>query len=273
MNFSRPAALVGMLTMLLTVISIPEAAAQLEEPEVLSVDEPRTLYGEGLRNGLGANLVVNNFGVGLLGHYSRIVGPYTELSISAGITGLRDVSEQSFQDFFTGQRIIPNKYQRALGFPIMIGLKHRMFARRIDDNFRFFVSTAAGPAMAFTYPYFEDQQQPGEPGYGFRNVVVLEGVARVEPINDFFTGWSEGETHWGLSAEFKFGVDFGENFKSLNRVEFGYFFYYFDPGLQIMEPYKGVVDEDGFVVDKKPFYDDQKFFGTPQISLIFGGIW
>ncbi|MDZ7772331.1 MAG: hypothetical protein U5K31_06290 [Balneolaceae bacterium] len=257
-----------MLMLLLAVAATPPAHAQLQEPEVLDIEEPRTLWGEGLRNGLGANLVVNNFGLGLQGHYSRILSPYTELTLSVGITGIRDVSEQSFQDFFTGQRVIPNKYNRALGFPFLVGIKHRMFARQIDDNFRLFISTAAGPALGFTYPYFNDVDNSG-----FRNVVEVNGVPRVEKINDFFSGWSDGASQWGLSAEFKVGVDFGENFRHLTRVEFGYFFYYFQQGLQILEPYQGITNSEGTLVDREPFHDAQKFFGTPQISLIFGSMW
>lgn len=257
-----------LLSLLFTITAVPSAYAQIKEPEVMDIEEPRTLYGEGIRNGLGVNLVVNNFGVGLHGQFSRVISPYTELTLSAGITGIRDVSEQSFQDFFTGQRVIPNKYNRALGFPFLVGVKHRMFARQIDDNFRLFISTAAGPAFGFTYPYFNDADDSG-----FRNVVVVNDVPRVEEINDFFTGWSEGESHWGLSAEFKIGVDFGENFSNLSRAEFGYFFYYFQEGLQIMEPYRGVTNSQGFIVDRAPFHDAQKFFGTPQISLVFGGMW
>lgn len=271
---SKPIAVSILVALVLALFSVPEATAQLQEPEVIDVEQPRTLYGEGLRSGLAVNAVVNNFGIGMLGQYSRVVSPFTELTLTAGITGIRDVREQSFQNFFTGRRTVPNKYNRALGFPIMVGVKQRMFARHIADNFRVFISTAAGPAMSFVYPYFNDIDDNG-----LRNVVELpNGVRQAEPLYDFFTGWDQGETKWGLSAEFKIGIDFGDNFSNLTRVEFGYFFYYFDQGIQMMEPHRGGImrafDAQGEPIPfNQTFYDAQKFFGTPQITITFGTMW
>ena len=243
--------------------------AQTREPEVIPLPEPRTPLSEGKRNTLGFEVMVNNFGFGIGGHYSKVLGPFTQLTLNAGITGIRDVSEQTYTDPFFGQQIIPNKYNRAIAFPIHLGLKRRFFARKISDNFRFFVSASGGPVMAFVYPYFNDAD-----GNGFRNSIDLGGGVFInERINDFFTGWKDGETHWGVTGNFKIGVDIGDNFSKLTTVEFGYMFYYFDDGLQMMEPRRPVAQNpDGSFVTE-PFFDAQKYFGTPQISLIFGGMW
>lgn len=258
----------GMAAALL-LVTVSSAFAQLEEPEVREIDRPRTLYGEDIRNGLGVNIVINNFGYGLKGIYSRIVAPYTEVYFSTGITGLRNVSEQSFQDFFTGQQIIPNKYNRAIGFPFQLGIKQRIFARSVEDNFRVFVSANGGPALAFIYPYFDDINENG-----FRDVVLDEfDQPQVEPVNDFFTGWSEGGSQWGITGELKIGIDFGSGFTSLTRVEFGYFFYWFRDGIQMMEPFRPEFNNQGEIIGREPFYEPQEFFGTPQISLTFGKLW
>ena len=218
--------------------------------------------------------MINNFGFGIGGTYGRFVAPYTELTFTTGITGLRDASEQSFQSFFTGQQIIPNKFKRGFGFPFLFGLKQRLFAKHIEDNLRFFVSGAAGPAMAFTYPYVQD-----EDNNGFRTFALTQQgfLLPQEQVNDFFSGWSNGETHWGFNGAIKVGFDIGSSFSSETTVEFGYFFYYFKQGLQIMEPFRPTEfnQNTGLPVDetKEPFFDDQEYFGTPQIKITFGGMW
>lgn len=254
------------------------ASAQIEEPDVIETPNPKTPISEGYHNSLGFDVFVNNFGFGIGGTIGRMVAPYTELTFRTGITGIRDASEQNFQSFFTGQQIIPNKYKRALGFPFMLGIKQRIFAKKIQDNMRVFVSGSGGPALAFTYPYVQDNNDAN----GFRDFQVTPGgfLAPVERVNDFFTGWSEGESKWGYSGAIKIGVDLGSKFDSRTTIEFGYFFYYFQDGLQIMEPYKPFgYNADGEPIElnnqgeRNPFFEAQKYFGSPQIKFTFGGMW
>lgn len=252
-----------------------EANAQIREPEVIELPDPLTPVSEGKSDMLGVEVMVNNFGFGIGGRYGKVLGPFTELTLSAGITGIRDVSEQTYTDPFFGGQIVPNKYQRGISFPIMIGIKRRLFARNISDNFRFFISGSGGPVLAFTYPYFKDIDENG-----FRNLVLCGSGVCLEEVNDFFSGWKDGSTQWGVAGNFKVGVDIGDNFTKLTTVEIGYLFYYFDKGLQIMEPRRPVFDNTGAAVFNpdgslvtEPFFDSQKYFGTPKISLIFGGMW
>lgn len=246
--------------------------AQLEEPEVRELPDPKTPLSEDLHNSWSVDIILNNFGYGLGGQYSRVLGPYTELTFKAGITGIRDVSELTYQDIFTGNQLVPNKYNRAFGFPFLVGLKKRLFARHIQDNFRLFIEGAAGPAMTFVYPYVNDTD-----GNGFRTFQATQQgfLVPLETVNDFFSGWKDGESQWGLNGEIKIGASIGSRFKSRTTVEIGYFFYYFDPGLQIMEPYRatGYSEEDGLPTGREPFFDAQKYFGTPQIKITFGGMW
>lgn len=251
-------------------ITVSSAWAQLREPEVEQMPEPKTPLSQGLHNTIGFDVMLTNFGFGVGGHYARVAGPYTEVTLRAGITGLRDVSEQNFQNFFTGQQIVPNKYKRALGFPFLLGVRQRIFARYIDDSFRLFLNGSAGPAAAFVYPYIRDADNNG-----FRTYQVTQGgfLVPTEPINDFFSGWSDGEFEWGFNGELTIGADIGSSFNTRTTVEFGYFFYYFDQGLQMMEPNRPVRNNEGAVVDIEPFFDAQKYFGTPIIKFTFGGMW
>jgi len=250
------------------------AFAQLEEPEVQEMDKPRTPFGEGFHNSIGGDIFLNNFGFGIGGSYSRILGPYTQFVFRTGITGIRDASEQNFQSFLTGEQIIPNKYKRAFGFPFLFGLKQRIFAEKIADNMRLFISGSVGPAMAFTYPYVQDNDNSG-----FRTFEIIgqggqQFLVPTERVNDFFSGWKNGETHWGLDGELKIGVDLGSKFKTKTTIEFGYFFYYFKEGLQIMEPYRPTSYADnGQWATREKFYDSQQYFGTPEITFTFGAMW
>jgi len=265
----RSTAALFMLLLLGISLGPVSALGQTQEPDVMPLPQPKTPLGQGKHNALGVELFINNFGFGVGAHYARMLGPFTELTFNTGITGIRDVSEQNFQDFFTGQQIIPNKYNRVLGFPFMLGLKRRLFAQQIDDNFRFYVSGAGGPALAFIYPYFKDFDENG-----LRNIYAVGNFPALEPVNDFFSGWKDGSTKWGIAGDFKIGVDIGENFSKLTSIEFGYMFYYFSGGIQVMEPQRAVrFNDNGIPIETEPFFDKQKYFGTPQISLTFGGMW
>lgn len=253
----------------------PRAEAQLTEPDVRSIEEPRTPLDEGYDNRIGGSIFVNNFGFGIGGTYSHALGPYSEVTFSTGITGIRDVSEQSFQDFFTGQRIVPNKYNRALGFPLMFGLKKRIFPRQIADNFRFFFAASGGPAMALVYPYINDSDANGYRSFRIVQAPTGQQVKIfTEEKEGFFSGLGDAETIWGTAGEIKVGVDLGSNFKQQSTLEIGYFFYFFTQGIQIMEPFRATgVNNGGFSMGQEPFFDDQKFFGTPQIKFTFSGWW
>jgi len=107
------------------------AIGQIEEPDVVKPEITKTPLTEGLLNGLGFNVLVNNFGFGIGGEYRRVVGPDLEATAIIRITGIRDASEQTFTDVFFGQQVIPNKFQRGLGFPFHLGLRKRLFANQV----------------------------------------------------------------------------------------------------------------------------------------------
>jgi len=264
------------LPLFLTFLLFEDSKAQILEPPVLEIPRDISTLKENYGSGFGFNFLMNNFGFGFGGEFRQVVAPQTELTASLRLTALRDASEQTFTDFFFGQQIIPNKYQRAFGFPLMLGIRQRLFADVIQEDYRFFVSAAIGPAAAFSYPYFDDINNNG-----FRE----QFANFFEPVNDVFTGWSDGEWHWGGAGEFKLGLDIGTNFARLNSVEFGYFFYYFPNSIQIMMPNQPALrqnvppgqspfqfDQNGELI-LEPFFEPQSFFGSPQITFTFGWFW
>ena len=247
----------------------------IEEPPVEEVIRNTSSIQSEYDRGFGFNVAMNNFGFNIGGEFRKVVGPSTELTISARIGGLRDASEQTYTDYFFGQQTIPNKYQRAFSFPMLLGIRHRLFTNMIQENYRFFVSASIGPVASFSYPYFDDANDNGYREQ-FSNYF--------EQVNDIFTGWSDGDWHLGGTGEMKVGLDIGGNFARLSSVEFGYYFYYFPNGIQLMMPNQPVSQagpngQQQFIVDEnnelvlEPFFDDQTFFGSPQITFTFGWLW
>ncbi|PKD42543.1 hypothetical protein [Rhodohalobacter barkolensis] len=280
----------GFLSLILTLFLLPEAKAQIQEPEVVEVPRDLITLSDEYSSGFGISVNMNNFGFGLGGEYRKVVAPQSEIIFKLGFTGLRDESEQTFTDFFFGQQIVPNKFQRGLAFPLMAGFRQRIFPDIIQENYRFFVSASAGPVAAFTYPYFDDSNGNGyrETGNEYQffedNGELFVRFAQPERVNDVFSGMGDGDWHWGAAGELKIGVDIGSNFSRLNSIEFGYYFYYFADGIQMMQPNQPVIQErtgpnqspyvweNGQLVVEE-FFEPQKFFGTPQITFTFGWLW
>lgn len=264
---------------LVSITLVDIVSAQIQEPEVKKIVRDTPTLQEGYSTGLGLDILMNNFGFGVGGEFRKVISPQMETFLTLRVTGLRDVSEQTFTDVFFGQQIIPNKYNRAFAFPLMLGFRQRVFADRIQEDYRFFASAAAGPVLTFTIPYFDDANNNGYREQGFESE-----TGYYEPVNDIFTGWKEGEWNWGATGEFKIGVDIGRNFSNLNSIEFGYYMYYFPDGIQLMMPNQPILNENAgqnespFLIEDgelvmEPFFDTQRFFGTPQITFVFGKLW
>lgn len=260
--------------------------AQFGEPEVQVKETPRNLYDEGYKFGFGFNISLNDFGVGAGGQLRFGLMPYTEALATLKIMALKDPKEQTFTDFL-GYRTIPEKYQRVLAIPFYVGLKQRFFADAISDNFRAYSSLSVGPTFAFSYNYFEDYNLNGFRENDRRIYPV------VEPVNDVLTGWSTSKTHWGFGGELVLGVDFGDNFANISSIQFGYTMNYFADGIQVLEPCRPdlsrinqqPLDPCGLGITEVPVgpgsdfaphekaNDPRKYFGSAQISFVFGWMW
>ena len=109
-----------------------------------------------IRNAWGINILVSTNGFGL-GSFFR--HDYTdELSgfIDLAISEAKDDNEKDYVDYYTGQTYTPGEVNRFLVFPLFVGIEHRLFADEIVDNFRPYVTAAAGPSMIYVFPYNEE---------------------------------------------------------------------------------------------------------------------
>jgi hypothetical protein len=254
--------------------TMPQDQSRLiQEPAVLEVYEIGGPYTEGFRRSYSVGIIANNYGFGLRGRYDKLLNPRWSLFSHVTLTGLRDVSEQTYTDIFFGTQVVPNKYKRGLSIPLQAGARYRLFADRIDESYRFFVSGAAGPVFAFTYPYFNDAD-----GSGYRE----RFIDYFEQTNDALSGWGDGSWSVGAVSEFSIGLDFGEDLSRVGRVEFSVMMYYYPEAIQMMMPnqpalnefagpgdFPYLVDDSGALV-YEPFFDSQSFFVTPMLSFSFG---
>ncbi len=248
--------------------------AQFGEPPVQKKVESRNLFNEGYKSGFGFLFTINDFGFGVGGQYRKALGLYTEGLLSLRITGIKDPKEQTYIDYYFGFKTTPDKYKRVISFPLNVGVKRRLFAEQISDNFRVYTSISGGPVLAYTFDYFDDFN-----GNGFQeNDFYTYGLK--EKSYDIFGGWKNGKSHLGWNGDVELGVDFGSNFASLQSLQFGYTFNYFKDGLQIMQPKRpdltanGQLQYDGAGdLILEDFYGKRKFYGSAQISFVFGWMW
>lgn len=258
------------------VVSQNNGFAQYNEPEIQSLESPKNLFDEGYKSGFGFSFNLNDFGFGVGTQFRKGLGSYTEALFNLKIAGLRDPSEQTYIDYYFGNRTIPSKYKRVVTFPITVGLKRRVFARQISDNFRVHTAMSIGPTFALTTPYFKDGNNNG-----FRESDIREFNA-YEPVQDIFQGLKDSESKWGWTGDLILGIDFGDNFARLQTFQFGYNFYYFQDGIQILEPFKPFRNPNGTYIDNDQngiadvfvdANDPTKYFGSAQITFIFGWMW
>ncbi len=248
------------------------------EPELLPISQPNSGFAEGLKNAMAFTISINNFGFAIGAEYRRSISPFTDLIFETQWAGLKDDTEQSFQ-YVTGQQVVPNKQNRVMAFPMLAGVRKRVFAEQVTDNLRIYVSGQAGPTFAFAYPYYNQSQYADIPYFFFDdpNTFYPGPVPGRDPIiypNEALSGWGQGEWIRGMAGQFALNADFGAGFKALQSLKIGYAYQYYPEGIQVLEAVR-VVDyypqvQAYGVVKGSP---KQKFFATPVITLVLGGMW
>jgi hypothetical protein len=79
--------------------------------------------------------------------YNDEVAGFVDLSFSE----VKDDEEKDFVDNY-GRLVTPGKVHRFLAIPLFAGIQKRLFRDDIVDNFRPYVTAAAGPAMLYVFP-------------------------------------------------------------------------------------------------------------------------
>jgi hypothetical protein len=186
-----------------------------------------------LWNSWGLDILISTGGVGLGAFYrhefSRDISGFVMLSVSES----KDDREMDYVDAY-GNIFTPGKINRFLIIPLMIGVQHRLFSNQILENFRPYVSAAAGPTMIYTAPYNEE----------------------------FFTALGKGQPRYTVGGYIGAGSYFGNDRSTLFGLSIRYYFVPFGPGIESFQP-------DRFRSD----VNRKKEFGGFFITLNFGSSW
>ena len=101
----------------------------------------------------GVDILLSTNGIGLgtfyRHEYSDNLSGFMEFSISEAA----DENEVVYFDYYTSQTYTPGKVNRFLVLPLYIGVQQRLFKDDIVDNFRPYITAAAGPTMIYVFPY------------------------------------------------------------------------------------------------------------------------
>ena len=175
-------------------------AQQGYEKYLLKDPEPQ-MYKQG-----GVAFSVVELGTGLGGFYSIPLKGFYHVGVASDFFLLRDENQIDMVDPWTGMPITINKQNNAYVLDLMLSLKKRLFAYKIDDSLRPFLAAGLGPMYGINFP--EDKRKKDEfrwalSGYGEVGVdIALESnyflglrlQYRVIKFNKPFTGKRDHST-------------------------------------------------------------------------------
>ena len=216
-------------------LACPAHAQPLPEP--VEPDGPAH-YG----TGLGASLLLTNYGFGLGALYRGAVSETTSLVAEFSLGSGKDEREQEFFVGFFGDTVVPYKRSNFLMAPLHVGVERRLFRAAIEDDFRPFVQVLAGPALGFQWPYFDDVNGNGLRESDERKLGTLAGIG-------------DGSFRLGVGGTVALGAYFGASRRNTQGFRIGYVGSYFFREVELLEPRPEV---------ERP---NQHFFGTPVVSL------
>jgi hypothetical protein len=153
--------------------------------------------------GVGLMISTNGFGMGTFfrHEYSDDFAGFIDFAVSEA----KDDDEREYVDYY-GQTYIPGKINRFLVLPLFVGVEKRLFKDDIMDNFRPYVSAAAGPAMIYVFPYNEE----------------------------YFTALGEGHPKYTLGGYVGGGAYFGSERSNLLGINVRYYYIPYNSGLVSM---------------------------------------
>lgn len=178
-----------------------------------------------LLNAWGFDLLMSNngFGAGLfLRHeYTDELAGFLDFAIS----DVKDEGEVELFNYYTGQSYVPNKINRLIYMPLVVGVQYRLFKDDIVDNFRPYLTAGAGPTLIFVAPY-SSLQAVFDPTTG-------QASNQYQPI-EFFSSLKYGQLRYTVGGYLGAGAYFGMDKGSLSGVNVRYYLSPYPPGIQVM---------------------------------------
>lgn len=177
-----------------------------------------------LRNAWGVDVLISSGGFGLGTFYRRKLSETFYGFASFSISEAKDEREIEFVNPFTLQTYTPGKVNRFLVFPLLFGVQYRLFQEAILENFRPYLTTAAGPSIVYASPYIERQE-------------IAPGTTVTRQV-DFFKSLGRGRAHYTVGGYVGIGAFFGFEKKSLLGINMRYYFVPLQSGIESLENVK-----------------------------------
>ncbi|HLF14553.1 MAG TPA: hypothetical protein VI932_06670 [Bacteroidota bacterium] len=182
------------------------APALLSQPRpVLSGQDTLAEAGDGaLRpNSLGLDFLLSNGGFGLGTFYRREYSDEFSVFFDFSVSEAKDDDEVQVYNWY-GQSFTLGKVNRFLVLPLYVGVQKRLFKDDILDNFRPYVSAAAGPTMIYVFPEREE----------------------------YFTAIGRGHPKYTAGGYVAVGAYFGSEKSNLLGLNLRYYFVPYPPGIE-----------------------------------------
>lgn len=140
-------------------------------------------------------------GLGLGFFYRHRLGddPTWYWFVSFSIGDVKDDQEFEYYDYWTGRMVTPGKLNRFYAIPLFAGIQYRLWKDDIVDNFRPYLTAAAGPAIVYSAPFVEEEIYVAEDG----SIVTFQKEV------DFFKSLGKGRAYYTFGGYIGAGAFFG----------------------------------------------------------------
>lgn len=159
-------------------------------------------------NSIGGDIMFGEGGIGAGFFYKREISEHVTMFGDFSISEAKADNEIEYIDYWSGQRIVPNKVNRIFLIPVNLGIQYRLFRKTLEDNLRPYIGFGAGPSLVLTTPYDKE----------------------------FFNAFGSAQAHYTLGGYIGLGANFGINKSSLVGLSIRYYvIHFFDKGVQSLE--------------------------------------
>ena len=160
-----------------------------------------------VKNTYGFDIIISTNGFGLGFFYGYNFTDELTGKINISISEAKDEKEVEVYNPYTGEIIVPFKVNRFLVFPLFFAAEYRLFKDVIMDNFRPYLSVAAGPSLIFSTPY------------------------EIE----FFSSLKHGKAYYTLGGYIGMGAYFGSETRSILGVNVRYYIIPYNQGIESLQ--------------------------------------
>jgi len=173
-----------------------------------------------MKNSWGVNLLVSTGGFGMGTFYRHEYSDDFAGFIDFSICEASDDNEKNYIDPYTGQTYTPGEVNRFLVLPVFVGIEQRLFADDILDNFRPYVTAAAGPTMIYVFPYNQE----------------------------YFSALGNGQAKYTAGGYIGFGAYFGSERTNVLGMNIRYYYIPYPGGLQSLSYVPSKTQFGGFFI-------------------------